>query len=58
MWQIADVAKQRVNETEKQAAEINCLECTYHIALNKWTTPLMRWNRILRKILIEKIKEF
>jgi hypothetical protein len=50
---IADVAKQRANETEKQAAETNCPE--YHTALNKWTATLMRWNRISRKILIEKI---
>jgi hypothetical protein len=44
--QIADVAKLRANET-------NFLE--HHIALNKWTTPLRRWNRILRRILREKI---
>jgi hypothetical protein len=51
---IADVAKQRAHETEEQAAETNCLE--YHTALNKLTTPLTRWNRILRKILTEKIR--
>jgi hypothetical protein len=45
MLRTADVAKPRANDTGKQAAETNCLE--YHMALNKW-------NRILRKILIEK----
>jgi hypothetical protein len=36
--QTADVAKQRANETENQAAETNFLE--YHIALNMWRRPL------------------
>jgi transposase len=28
---------------ENRAAKTNCLEYTHHIALNKWTTPLIRW---------------
>jgi hypothetical protein len=54
MWHFVDC--RWANETEKQAAEKYCLE--YHIALKKWTKPLMRWNKILRKTLIEKINGF
>jgi hypothetical protein len=51
MLQTADVAKPRANETENSCR--NKLSGMPHSF-----TPLTRWNRILRKILIEKIITF
>jgi hypothetical protein len=54
--QIADIAKQRANEQKNKL--LKRIFRNNHIALNKWTTPRTRWNRILQKYFNRKFYLF